>query len=159
MVFFFSSRRRHTRCALVTGFQTCALPISFDKVPLDRSTCYAAEDADVTLRLWRRLKPRLTREGATRVYEMVDRPLVPVITEMERAGIRVDREELARLSADYAREIARLELEIHALAGGPFPTGSPKPLGDVLFDKLELKGGRQGKTGTQSTTAPQPERP
>src|SRR3546814_6184416 len=66
--------------------------ITFDKVPLDRSTCYAAEDADVTLRLWRRLKPRLTREGATRVYEMVGRPLVPGITEMERAGIRVDTE-------------------------------------------------------------------
>src|SRR3546814_9656930 len=89
---------------------------------------------------------------------MVDRPLVPVITEMGRAGIRVDREELARLSADYAREIARLELEIHALAGGPFTIGSPKQLGEVLFEKLGLKGGRKGKTGSHSTDVDELER-
>ena len=121
--------------------------ISFDKVDLPRATEYAAEDADITLRLWQKLKQRLVRERATRVYELVDRPLVPIVAEMERAGIRVDREELARLSAEFAGQIAILEGEIHALAGGPFTIGSPKQLGDVLFDRLGLKGGRKGKTG------------
>src|SRR3546814_3792029 len=114
--------------------------ITFDKAPLDRATCYAAEDADVTLRLWRRLKPRLAREGLARVYEMVDRPLVPVIAEMERAGIKVDREELARLSGDYAREIMRLEGEIHPLAGRPFTIGSPQQRGEVLYCPMGLAG-------------------
>src|SRR3546814_425228 len=132
--------------------------ITFDKAPLDRATCYAAEDADVTLRLWRRLKPRLAREGLARVYEMVDRPLVPVIAEMERAGIKVDREELARLSGDYAREIMRLEGEIHALAGRPFTIGSPKQLGEVLNGQMGLAGGKKGKTGAHSTDVNELER-
>ena len=132
--------------------------ITFDKAPLDRATCYAAEDADVTLRLWRRLKPRLPREGLARVYEMVDRPLVPVIAEMERAGIKVDREELARLSGDYAREIMRLEGEIHALAGRPFTIGSPKQLGEVLYGQMGLAGGKKGKTGAHSTDVNELER-
>ncbi len=132
--------------------------LSFDLVPLDRATHYAAEDADVTLRLWRRLKPRLSREGATRVYEMVDRPLAPVVADMERAGILVDRAELSRLSADYAVEIARLEGVIHAAAGGPFTIGSPKQLGEVLFERLGLKGGRKGKTGVYSTDVTEMER-
>jgi DNA polymerase-1 len=121
--------------------------IGFDQVPLDRATEYAAEDADVTLRLWRRLKPRLTREAATRVYEMVDRPLVPVVAGMEMAGIKVDRAELARLSSAYAQEIARIEDEIYELAGGRFTIGSPKQLGDVLFERMGLAGGRKGKSG------------
>jgi DNA polymerase-1 len=121
--------------------------IGFDQVPLDRATEYAAEDADVTLRLWRRLRPRLSAEAATRVYEMVDRPLVPVVAAMEMAGVRVDRAELARLSAAYAEEIARIEDEIYALAGGRFTIGSPKQLGDVLFEQMGLKGGRKGKSG------------
>ena len=125
--------------------------VSFDRVALDRATHYAAEDADVTLRLWRRLKPRLAAEGATRVYEMVDRPLVPVVAAMEREGILVDRAELQRLSADYAVEIARLEGLIHAAADGPFTIGSPKQLGEVLFERLGLKGGRKGKSGVYST--------
>ncbi|PTQ10762.1 DNA polymerase I [Sphingomonas oleivorans] len=132
--------------------------ISFDKVPLDRATEYAAEDADVTLRLWRKLKPRLSPEAATRVYELVDRPLVPVVAEMERAGVHVDREELARLSGEFAGEIARLEAEIHALAGSPFTIGSPKQLGEILFDRLGLKGGRKGKTGVYSTDVNELER-
>ncbi|OHT18340.1 DNA polymerase I [Edaphosphingomonas haloaromaticamans] len=132
--------------------------ISFDKVQLDRATAYAAEDADVTLRLWRKLKPRLAREEATRVYELVDRPLVPVVAEMEMAGIRVDREELARLSGEFATRIAVLEGEIHALAGGPFTIGSPKQLGEVLFDRLGLKGGRKGKSGVYSTDVNEMER-
>ncbi|HLZ78814.1 MAG TPA: DNA polymerase, partial [Sphingomonas sp.] len=132
--------------------------LTFDLVPLDRATHYAAEDADVTLRLWKRLKPRLSREGAARVYEMVDRPLVPVVADMERAGILVDRAELSRLSADYAVEIARLEGVIHAAAGGPFTIGSPKQLGEVLFERLGLKGGRKGKTGVYSTDVNEMER-
>jgi len=132
--------------------------ISFDKVALEQATEYAAEDADVTLRLWQRLKGRLAHEAATRVYELVDRPLVPVLAGMERAGIRVDREELARLSAEFAGESARLEKAIHAEAGGPFTVGSPKQLGDVLFDKMGLKGGRKGKTGVYSTDVTELER-
>jgi DNA polymerase-1 len=132
--------------------------MSFDKVTLDRATEYAAEDADVTLRLWQRLKPRLAPESATRVYELVDRPLVPVLTGMERAGIRVDREELARLSAEFAGQSAALEMQIHAEAGGPFTVGSPKQLGEVLFDRLGFKGGRKGKTGVYSTDASELER-
>ncbi|ARS28574.1 DNA polymerase I [Sphingomonas sp. KC8] len=132
--------------------------ITFDKVPLDRATAYAAEDADVTLRLWRKLKPRLAREGATRVYELVDRPLVPVVAEMERAGIHVDREELARLSAEFASQISILEREIHGLAGSPFTIGSPKQLGEVLFERMGLKGGRKGKSGVYSTDVNEMER-
>jgi DNA polymerase-1 len=132
--------------------------ISFDKVPLDRATEYAAEDADVTLRLWHRLKPRLPQEAATRVYELVDRPLGPVLAKMEMAGIRVDREELARLSALFASEIARLEGEVFEEAGGPFTIGSPKQLGEVLFERMGLKGGRKGKTGVYSTDVTELER-
>ena len=132
--------------------------ISFDKVSLDVATEYAAEDADVTLRLWQRMKGRLAVEGATRVYQLVDRPLVPVLQRMEMAGIKVDREELARLSAEFAGEATRLEAEIHAEAGGPFTVGSPKQLGDVLFDKMGLKGGRKGKTGVYSTDVNELER-
>ncbi len=132
--------------------------ISFDKVPIGRATEYAGESVDIGYRLWRRLKPRLAREQATRVYELVDRPLIPVVAGMEAAGIRVDREELARLSAEFGREIARLEGEVHELAGGPFTIGSPKQLGEVLFERLGLKGGRKGKTGVYSTDMTELER-
>ena len=125
--------------------------IPFGEVPLDRATEYAAEDAEVTWRLHRLLKPRLAEEHATRVYERVDRPLVPVVAQMERHGIKVDRERLAGLSATFAEEIGKLELEIHAMAGQPFTIGSPKQLGDILFDKLGYKGGKKGKTGQYST--------
>jgi len=125
--------------------------IPFSEAPLDRATQYAAEDADVTWRLWKHLKPRLALEGGTRVYEMVDRPLVPVVAGMERNGIKVDRGQLARLSDEFGREIARIEGEVHALAGEPFTIGSPKQLGDILFDKLGYKGGRKGKSGQYST--------
>ncbi len=125
--------------------------ISFGEVPLDRATEYAAEDAEVTWRLHRLLKPRLAEEAASRVYERVDRPLVPVVAQMERYGIKVDRERLAALSATFAEEIARLEGQIHTIAGQPFTIGSPKQLGEILFDKLGYKGGRKGKTGQYST--------
>ncbi|MDE2405607.1 MAG: DNA polymerase I [Sphingomonadales bacterium] len=125
--------------------------IPFGEVPLDRATQYAAEDADVTWRLHAALKPRLADEQATRIYERVDRPLIAVVAEMERHGIRVDRERLAGLSAEFATQIAALEAQIHERAGMAFTIGSPKQLGDVLFDKLGLKGGKKGKTGQYST--------
>lgn len=125
--------------------------ISFAEVPLDRATQYAAEDAEVALRLWKLLKLRLPIEGGTRVYEMVDRPLVATVEAMERAGIMVNRDYLAKLSGEFAAEMLRMEGEIHALAGQPFTIGSPKQLGDILFDKMGLKGGRKGKSGVWST--------
>ena len=125
--------------------------IPFGEVPLDRATEYAAEDAEVTWRLHRLLKPRLSEEAATRIYERVDRPLIPVIAAMERAGIKVDRERLAGLSSTFAEEIAKLEGVIHEAAGGPFTIGSPKQLGEVLFDRLGYKGGKKGKSGDFST--------
>jgi DNA polymerase-1 len=125
--------------------------ISFAEVPLDRATRYAAEDAEVTWRLHRLLKPRLSDEHATRIYERVDRPLIPVVAQMERHGIRVDRERLAGLSTDFAHAMAGLEGQIHELAGGAFTIGSPLQLGKVLFDQMELKGGKKGKSGQYST--------
>ncbi len=141
----------HTCIAFKDVCGTGKKAISFAEVPLDRATEYAAEDAEVTWRLHRLFKHRLGEEGATRVYERVDRPLVPVVAQMERHGIRVDREKLAGLSATFAEEIAKLEGEVHALAGQPFTIGSPKQLGEILFDKLGFKGGKKGKTGQYST--------
>jgi DNA polymerase-1 len=142
----------HTTLAFKDLCGTGKKAISFAEVPLDRACEYAAEDAEVTWRLHRLLKPRLSDEGVTRVYERVDRPLVPVVAQMERHGIKVDRERLAGLSATFAEEIAKLEGEVHELAGQPFTIGSPKQLGDILFDKLGYKGGRKSaKTGQYST--------
>jgi DNA polymerase-1 len=132
--------------------------IGFHQVPLDAATRYAAEDADVTLRLWRQLKPRLWRDAVTRTYEWCDRPLIPVLAGMERAGVLVDRSELARMSAEFAGEMARLEGEIHALAGEKFAIGSPKQLGELLFDRLGLPGGKKGKSGSWSTDVGELER-
>ena len=125
--------------------------IPFGQVPLDKATEYAAEDADVTWRLYQHLYRRLPVEGATRVYERVDRPLIPVVAGMEREGIKVDRAALSRLSEQFAETTARIEKEIHAEAGEEFTIGSPKQLGEVLFDKLGYKGGRKGKSGQYST--------
>ena len=125
--------------------------IPFGEVPLGRATEYAAEDAEVTWRLHRALKPRLSEEAATRIYERVDRPLIPVVAAMERAGIKVDREALAGLSTTFAAAIAALEQEVFAAAGQEFTIGSPKQLGDILFDKLGFKGGKKGKSGQYST--------
>ncbi len=125
--------------------------IPFGQVPLDKATEYAAEDADVTWRLYQHLHRRLPVEGAMRVYERVDRPLIPVVAGMEREGIKVDRAALSRLSEQFAETTARIEKEIHAEAGGEFTIGSPKQLGEVLFDKLGYKGGRKGKSGQYST--------
>ena len=141
----------HTTLAFKDVCGTGKKAIPFGEVPLDRATEYSGEDADVTWRLHALFKPRLAAEGATRVYERVDRPLVPVVAQMERHGIKVDRERLASLSATFAAEIAKLEGEIHALAGQEFTIGSPKQLGEILFDKLGYKGGKKCKTGQYST--------
>ena len=125
--------------------------IPFGQVPLDKATEYAAEDADVTWRLYQHLHPRLPMEGATRIYERVDRPLIPVVATMEREGIKVDRAALSRLSEQFAETTARIEKEIHEQAGEEFTIGSPKQLGDILFDKMGYKGGRKGKSGQYST--------
>ncbi|WP_242097399.1 DNA polymerase I [Sphingomonas sp. CROZ-RG-20F-R02-07] len=130
----------------------------FHEVDLKSATRYAAEDADVTYRLWKRFRARLPNEQATRVYEMVDRPLVPVVAGMEMLGIKVDSAKLATLSATFQEQIAGLETEIHALAGSAFTIGSPKQLGDVLFERMGLKGGRKGKSGVYSTDVTELER-
>lgn len=125
--------------------------IGFAEVPLAEATKYAAEDADVTLRLWHHLKLRLAPEKVTRVYELVDRPLVPVLSQMECEGIKVDRTVLSRLSSEFAEQGAALEKEIHALADQPFLISSPAQLGEILFGKMGLKGGKKGKSGQYST--------
>ena len=127
--------------------------ISFAAVPLDKATAYAAEDADVTLRLHSLMKPRLHRERVATVYETIERPLAPVIAAMELAGIKVDRDVLSRLSADFAQRMAALEAEAYELAGGEFSLGSPKQIGDILFDQMGLPGGKKTKTGAWSTDA------
>ncbi len=141
----------HTPLAFKDVCGTGKKQIPFGEVPLGKATHYAAEDADVTWRLHQHLKPRLSVEGGTRIYERVDRPLIPVVAQMERHGIKVDRAQLARLSEEFASETGRLEKEIHALAGEEITVGSPKQLGDILFDKLGYKGGKKGKSGQYST--------
>ena len=125
--------------------------ITFDRVPVDEATRYAAEDADITLRLWQYLKPRLHRNKVTVVYETLERPLVSVLAEMEMYGIKVDRDTLSRMSNGFAQKMAGLEAEIHAMAGRSFNVGSPKQLGEVLFDEMALPGGKKGKTGAYAT--------
>ncbi|TDK46851.1 DNA polymerase I [Antarcticimicrobium luteum] len=127
--------------------------ITFDRVPIDEATAYAAEDADITWRLWEMFKPQLHREQVTTVYETLERPLVPVLAEMEMAGIKVDRDVLSRMSNAFAQKMAGLEAEIHELAGETFNVGSPKQLGEILFDKMSLEGGKRGKTGAYATGA------
>ena len=125
--------------------------ITFDRVPVDEATRYAAEDADITLRLWQYLKPRLHRNKVTVVYETLERPLVPVLAEMEMYGIKVDRDSLSRMSNGFAQKMAGLETEIHEMAGRSFNVGSPKQLGEILFDEMALPGGKKGKTGAYAT--------
>jgi len=125
--------------------------LSFEKVESTRAAAYAAEDADVTLRLWRVLKPRLTAERVTRVYERLERPLIPVLARMERRGVKVDRQILSRLSGSFAQKAAATEAEIFALAGGAFNIGSTKQLGEVLYGRLGLPGGKKTRTGAWST--------
>jgi DNA polymerase-1 len=135
----------------VTG--TGKSQITFDQVPLEKALAYAAEDADVTFKLHRVLKPRLVQERLATVYETLERPLVPVLRDMERIGIHVDARVLKDLSHDFAARLAELEVEIHKLAGHEFNIGSPKQLGEVLFDEMGLDGGKKGKTGAYATGA------
>ncbi len=127
--------------------------VTFDRVGIDDAVKYAAEDADVTLRLWQKFKPNLHRAQVTTVYETLERPLVPVLAEMEMHGIQVDRDTLSRMSNAFAQKMAGLEAEIQEAAGVPFNVGSPKQLGEILFDKLKLPGGEKGKTGAYATGA------
>jgi len=127
--------------------------ITFDRVPIDEAVTYAAEDADITLRLWQLFRPQLHRARVTTVYETLERPLVPVLARMEMAGVLVDRDTLSRMSNAFAQKMAGLEAEIHELAGETFNVGSPKQLGEILFDKMGLEGGKKGKTGAYATGA------
>ena len=127
--------------------------ITFDRVPVADAVRYAAEDADVTLRLWETFKPQLHRKRVATVYETLERPLVPVLARMEMAGIKVDRDTLSRMSNAFAQSMAGLEDEIQKLAGRPFNVGSPKQLGEILFDEMALPGGVKGKTGAYGTGA------
>ncbi len=127
--------------------------VTFDLVDIDHATAYAAEDADVTLRLWQVLKPQLVAKGLVSVYERLERPLVAVLARMERRGVSVDRQILSRLSGELAQGAASLEDDIYRLAGGRFNIGSPKQLGDILFGQMSLPGGSKTKTGQWSTSA------
>jgi DNA polymerase I len=125
--------------------------VTFDRVPIDRATAYAAEDADVTLRLWMLFKQKLLRQRKVTVYETLERPLVPVLVQMESEGILVDRGVLARLSQEFATSQAAMEQAIYGVVGAPFNIGSPKQLGDILFGQMGLQGGKKTATGAWST--------
>jgi DNA polymerase I len=127
--------------------------VGFNRVAIDRATEYAAENADLILRLWRTLKPRLAAESVATVYETLERPLVPVLARMERRGVAIDRQMLSRLAGDFAQTMGRLEDEIAKMVGAPFNPGSPKQLGDILFGRMGLPGGKRTATGAWSTTA------
>lgn len=127
--------------------------VTFDKVPLDKALDYAAEDAEVTLRLHQVFKPRLVEDRLVTIYETLERPLVPVLQDMERTGIKVDAGVLNGLSSDFAARMGDLEGDIHGLAGRQFNIGSPKQLGEILFDEMALPGGKKGKTGAYATGA------
>ncbi|WP_299147303.1 DNA polymerase I [uncultured Tateyamaria sp.] len=126
---------------------------TFDQVPVDDAVKYAAEDADITLRLWQHFKPLLHRAQVTKVYETLERPMVPVLAAMERSGIKVDRDTLSRMSNAFAQKMAGLEDEIYEMAGRKFNVGSPKQLGEILFDEMGIEGGKKGKTGAYATGA------
>ena len=127
--------------------------ITFDRVALDKAAPYAAEDADVTWRLWQTLRPRLPQSRVTTAYETLERPMVPVLAEMEMAGILIDPAHLSRMSGAFAQKMAALEEEARQIAGSNFNLGSPKQLGDILFGQMGLPGGKQGKSGAWSTAA------
>jgi len=126
---------------------------TFNELTLEEATPYAAEDADVTLRLWKFLKPKLGQEHVATVYETLERGMAVTLATMENTGIKVDKAVLARLSGDFEQKKAALEAEAYELAGKQFNVGSPKQLGEILFDKMELPGGKKTKTGAWQTGA------
>jgi DNA polymerase-1 len=127
--------------------------LTFDQVPIDKASLYAAEDADITLRLWLLLKPRLAGEQLATVYETLERPLAPVLARMERHGIYVERQVLSRLSGNFAQKLGGLEASIHKVAESDFNIASPRQLGEILFDKMQLPGGKRTKSGQWETGA------
>ncbi|WP_377511395.1 DNA polymerase I [Octadecabacter sp. R77987] len=143
----------HTPIPIKPLLGTGKSAITFDRVPVDEAVRYAAEDADITLRLWEVFKPQLHQTQVTTVYETLERPLSPVLATMEMHGIKVDRDTLSRMSNAFAQKMAGLEAEIHELAGRSFNVGSPKQLGEILFDEMGIEGGKKGKTGAYATGA------
>ncbi|UWQ03945.1 DNA polymerase I [Aliiroseovarius crassostreae] len=143
----------HKPISIKTLLGTGKSAITFDRVPIEEAVKYAAEDADITLRLWQLLKPRLHSAGVTRVYERLERPLVPVLAEMEMTGIKVDRDVLSRMSNAFAQKMAGYEAELHEIAGRAFNVQSPAQVGEILFGEMELPGGKKTKTGQWSTPA------
>ena len=143
----------HTPIAFKEVCGTGKSQITFDQVPLDKATPYAAEDADITLRLWSLFRKKLHQHDVARVYQRIERSLPTVIADMELAGIKVDRNTLSRMSSDFAQRMAGLEVEAYERAGREFNLGSPKQLGDILFGEMELPGGKKTKTGAWSTGA------
>ncbi len=127
--------------------------IGFDLAPVERAGLYSCEQADAGLRLWRKLKPELAREHLLSVYETLERPLPPVLAAMEREGVRVDPHMLSRLSGDFAQRMLQFEAEAKGLAGRAFNIGSPKQVGEILFDEMKLNAGAKTKTGAWSTDA------
>ena len=127
--------------------------IGFAEVPLEAALDYAAEDAEVTGRLYRQLKPRIATEHMATVYETLERALVPVLSNMERRGISIDATFLKDLSGDLEKRAADIAAEIHKLAGREFNIGSPKQLGEILFDEMGIQGGKKTKTGAYGTGA------
>jgi DNA polymerase I len=130
-----------------------AKQVSFDKVAIERAREYAAGSADTASQLWAKFRPRLAAEHMVSMYETIERPLIPVLLGMEQAGVKVDAPLLKNLSADFEKRLGELEIEIHKLAGREFNVGSPKQLGEILFDEQKLPGGRRSKTGAWSTDA------
>ncbi|WP_052628841.1 DNA polymerase I, partial [Rhodopseudomonas palustris] len=147
------SRLGHKMLSFAEVIGSGKAKVGYDQVTIERATEYAGETADVLLRLWRALKPRLPAERMTTVYETLERPLIGVLARMERRGISIDRAVLAKLSADFAQTAARIEAEIREIAGEDINIGSPKQLGDILFGKMGLPGGSKTKTGAWSTSA------
>ncbi|MDP2622103.1 MAG: DNA polymerase I [Hyphomicrobiales bacterium] len=143
----------HTPIAFKDVAGTGKARVTFDLVAIDAATAYAAEDADVTLRLYRVLKPRLAAESMTTVYETLERPMVATLARMERDGVRIERQMLARLSGEFAQKLSSIEAELEKLAGEPFNPGSPKQIGDILFGKMGLEGAKKTKTGAWATGA------
>ena len=127
--------------------------ITFDRVPIEDAVKYAAEDADITLRLWQQFKPQLHQKRVTTVYETLERPMVPVLADMEMTGIKVDRDTLSRMSNAFSQKMAGLEAELYELAGRDFNVQSPAQVGSILFDEMGLEGGKRTKTGQWSTPA------